>query len=214
MAEIGSLASEMGGVLLIIAVLLSMSVGAGVLAYRVKGRRFFAWFAISALTQGVALTLPVGLLILLGLVDPADWFSETRTITLESVRLLTEMMVVAGIATWLVISFLEQTRWKTCPACDSQVAWRAKTCPHCASSQTITPKNQGKMVPGAYPRLKSRTIHLPVELDRRLSQLTASMRKEGRLSDEAAVSQFVRDILIKANAASAEEQKAEQTEQA
>lgn len=212
MAEIGQILADLGGLLFILAVIFLMSLAAGLVARKVKGRRFTTWFGISALTQLVAIVLPTSFLILLGIIDPANWFGATKAVTFESFRLLAEMSVVAGSATLLVIAFLEQTRWKTCHACQNQVPWAAQYCPHCASSQTITPRSKKKMAPGTYPRLASRTIHLPVELDRRLSQLTASMRKERRLSDEAAVSQFIRDILIRADAA-AEEQDEKQADQ-
>ncbi|MEQ9519781.1 MAG: hypothetical protein RLN89_10120 [Parvibaculum sp.] len=181
--------------MLILAVIFTMSVSAGLFANRVKGRRFSAWFAISAITQSAAIALPAALLILLGIINPADWLGETKAATFESFRLLAEMSVVAGCATLFVIAFLEQTRWKTCSACDNQVPWRATACPHCASSQTVIPEKRGKMDPGAYPRLTSRVVHLPVELDRRLRDLAIPLRQKETLTEEAAVSRLVANIL-------------------
>jgi len=98
-------------------------------------------------------------------------------------------------STLCVLGFLTQTKWKICPACDARIPWRAKTCPECASSQTISPATRAKLKPGAYPRLKARTIHLPVELDKKLRRIARPLKKRLSMTEEAAMSQYIRKLI-------------------
>jgi len=195
MAEFGLDRPEMAGLALLGAVITCFILLAGYFAAHYKGRSAIIWSAIAAGAQFVALVLPISVIALTGLADPHDLVLAGSGSALSTFRLFAEMSVVAGFTTLGVLSFLTQTKWKQCPACDARIPWRSKTCPACASSQTVSPKTRAKLEPGAYPRLKARTIHLPVELDDQLRRVARPLRKRFSMTEEAAVSQFVRKLV-------------------
>lgn len=197
MAEIGLSGTELAGASLLAGTILLFTLLSGTFAARYKGRSAIAWATIAVAAQAVALSLPVAIIGLTGLADPRDLITATNDTDFSTFRLFTEMSTVAGFTTIAVLSFLSQTKWKTCPACENRIPWRARTCPHCASSQTVSPVTTDKLEPGSYPRLKSRTIHLPVELDLRLKKRALPIKKRFSMTEEAAVSQYVRDLLMR-----------------
>ncbi len=186
---------EMAGLSLLATAIGFFVVLTGYFADRYKGRSAIIWAAIAAGAQGVALMLPVTIIALTGLADPRDLILTANGPALSTFRLFAEMSVVAGFSTLCVLGFLTQTKWKICPACDARIPWRAKTCPECASSQTISPATRAKLKPGAYPRLKARTIHLPVELDKKLRRIARPLKKRLSMTEEAAMSQYIRKLI-------------------
>lgn len=184
----------MAGLALLGAVIAGFVVLAGYFAAHYKGRSAIIWSAIAAGSQFVALALPISIVALTGLADLNDLVLTSGGSTLSTFRLFAEMSVVAGFTTLGVLSFLTQTKWKQCPACEARIPWRAKTCPECASSQTVSPATRAKLELGAYPRLKARTIHLPVELDEQLKRIAHPLRKRFSMTEQAAVSQFIRKL--------------------
>jgi len=195
LTEFGVDRPEIAGLALLTAVILAFILLAGYFAAHFKGRSAVIWSAIAAGAQFVALVLPISVIALTGLADPHDLVLVSSGSALSTFRLFAEMSVVAGFTTLGVLSFLTQTKWKQCPACDARIPWRIKTCPACASSQTVSPKTRAKMEPGAYPRLKARTIHLPVELDDQLRRVARPLRKRFSMTEDAAVSQFIRKLV-------------------
>lgn len=195
MAEFGLNWPEIAGVVLLGAVFFTFILAAGFVAATLKGRSILAWGMIAAGAQIVAILLPITIIALTGLADPRDFLTTDGRPDFSTFRLFAEMSVVAGFTTLAVLSFVSQTKWKICQACEAHIPWRDETCPRCASSQTLVPSQNAKMEPGAYPRLTARTIHLPVELDEHLKQSAMPLKKRGRMTEEAAVSQYIRHLL-------------------
>jgi hypothetical protein len=202
MAEFGLSWPEMAGAILLGTVFVTLILVVAFVAGHYKGRSSIAWGLIAAAAQIIALLLPVSIIALTGLADPREMLITDGRLEFSTLRLFAEMSVVAGITTLGVLGFLTQTKWKFCPACDAQIPWRAKTCPQCASSQTESPITTARLEPGAYPRLKARTIHLPVELDEQLKRTAHPLKKRLSMTEDAAISQYVRQLLEELNGAS------------
>ena len=196
MAEFGLNWPELAGITLLASVLVTFILLVVFTAAHYKGRSIIAWAFIAIAAQSVALLLPITIIGLTGLADPRDFVltGDDRP-DFSTFRLFAEMSVVAGLTTLAVLSFLTQTKWKQCPACEAEIPWRAKTCPKCASSQTLSPATSSKLEPGAYPRLKARTIHLPVELDDQLKRIAHPLKKRLSMTEDAAVSQYIRKLV-------------------
>ena len=195
LAEFGLNWSELAGITLLATVFVTFVLLVAFCASYYKGRSSIAWGLIAIAAQSVALLLPITIIGLTGLADPRDFVLAGDRPDFSTFRLFAEMSVVAGLTTLAVLSFLTQTKWKQCPACDAEIPWRAKTCPKCASSQTLSPATSSKLEPGAYPRLRARTIHLPVELDNQLKHIAHPLKKRLSMTEDAAVSQYVRHVL-------------------
>jgi hypothetical protein len=195
LAEFGVLRPDWDGLLLLASVMLVFIVLAAFVASYFKGRSLFLWLGISAAAQTLAIAVPLAVAALTGILDPADLRSTGVAIDFTTFQLFAEMSVVVGITTLVVLSFLTQTKWKNCPACTARAPWRAKTCPACASALPVGIQTTGRHDPGAKPRLRARTIHLPPELDAKLSRLASPKGARSRDTEDAAVSKYVRQLL-------------------
>jgi hypothetical protein len=195
LAEFGVLRPDWDGLLLLASVMLVFIALAAFVASHFKGRSIVVWLGISAVAQTLAIAVPLAIAALTGILDPADLRSAGAAIDFTTFRLFAEMSVVVGITTLIVLSFLTQTKWKTCPACSTRAPWRAKTCPACASPLPAGVQTTGRREPGAHPRLRARTIHLPPELDAKLSRLASPTGARSKNTDDAAVSKYIRQLL-------------------
>jgi ribosomal protein L40E len=195
LAEIGLLRPDWAGVFLLGSVMLLFIVIAVYVASRIKGRSALVWVAISSTAQFAAIIVPLTIAALTGILDPSELGAGGPSLNFTTFRLFAEMSVVAGVSTLGVLSFLTQTRWKTCPACSAHVPWRAKTCPACATSLTVGGKTNSRRAAGDQPRLTARTIHLPLELDKKLKRLAMPKGSRRKTTENAAVSQYIRQLL-------------------
>ncbi len=195
LAEFGVLRPDWDGLLLLTTVMLVFILLAAFVASHFKGRSIFVWLGISAVAQTLAIAVPLAIAALTGILDPADLRSTGAAIDFTTFRLFAEMSVVVGITTLIVLSFLTQTKWKTCPACSARAPWRAKTCPACASPLPVGVQTTMHHDVGAQPRLRARTIHLPPELDAKLSRLASPKGTRSKNTDDAAVSKYIRQLL-------------------
>ena len=195
LAEFGLLQPDWEGLLLLAAVMLVFILLAAFVASHFKGRSILVWAGISTLAQTLAIIVPLSIAALTGLVDPSDMRTTGSAIDFATFRLFAEMSVVVGITTLIVLSFLTQTKWKTCPACTARAPWRAKTCPACGSVLPAGVQTTGRREPGAQHRLRARTIHLPPELDAKLSRLASPKGARSKDTEDAAVSKYIRQLL-------------------
>eukprot|EP00439_Symbiodinium_sp_Y106_P089431 s1_g1967.t1 len=160
-----------------------------------KGRSFLVWAGISTLAQTLAIIVPLCIAALTGLVEPGDLSPSGSIIDFATFRLFAEMSVVVGVTTLIVLSFLTQTKWKTCPACNARAPWRAKSCPACASTLPRDRDKPGRLEPGEQPRLRARTVHIPPELDAKLVRLATPKAAGKQTNVDAAVSKYIRQLL-------------------
>lgn len=195
LAEFGVLRPDWDGLLLLASVMVVFIVLSAFIASHFKGRSILVWLSISTIAQLLAIAVPLAIAALTGILDPADLRSTGAAIDFTTFRLFAEMSVVAGITTLIVLSFLTQTKWKSCPACAARAPWRAKTCPACASALPAGVQTTGRREPGVRPRLRARTIHLPPELDAKLTRLASPNGTRGRNTEDAAVSKYIRQLL-------------------
>lgn len=195
LAEYGVLRPDWDGLLLLGSVALIFIFLSAFVASHFKGRSVLVWLGIAAVAQALAIAVPLTVVTLTGIVDPADLTSTGAAIDFTTFRLFAEMSVVVGITTLIVLSFLTQTKWKTCPACSAKAPWRAKTCPACASPLPVGVQTTERRGPGEQPRLRARTIHLPPELDAKLSRLASPKGMHGRTTEDAAISKYIRQLL-------------------
>ncbi len=195
LAELGVLRPDWDGLLLLVSVMLIFIILSAFVASHFKGRSFVIWLGISAVAQMLAIAVPLVIAALTGIVDPADLQSTGAAIDFTTFRLFAEMSVVVGITTLFVLSLLTQTKWKTCAACSARAPWRAKTCPACASLLPSGIQTTDRREPGAQPRLRARTIHLPPELDAKLLHLASPKGARSKNTDDAAVSKYIRQLL-------------------
>jgi hypothetical protein len=195
LAEFGLLRPDWSGVFLLGGVMAFFILIAIYVASRRKGRSAIVWAAIASAAQLLAIIVPLSIAVLTGLVDPREFAAEGSSIDFSTFRLFAEMSVVAGVSTLGVLSFLTQTRWKTCPACSARVPWRAKTCPACATSLLPGGQISHRPEPGDQPRLTARTIHLPPELDAKLKHLAKPKGSQSKTTEDAAVSKYIRQLL-------------------
>lgn len=185
----------LGSALLVLVILLFVAVTA-FCAARYKGRSASAWAIISAFAQAVALGLPALVLSLSGMIDPREMALDDGAVAASTLRLFSEMSVVAGLSTLAVLGMQVQIKWKTCPACENRIRRRIRLCPHCGAQQPEKRKRRFKrMEPGDYPRLLTRTIHLPHALDGRLMAAARHLSSNKALTEDAAVSQLVRKLI-------------------
>jgi len=185
LAEMGIVRPDWSGVLLLGGVMMFFIGMSVYVASSHKGRSAIVWAAIASAAQLVAIVVPLTIATLTGIVDPRDFTALGSSIDFSTFRLFAEMSVVAGISTLGVLSFLTQTKWKTCPACSAHVPWRARSCPACATS----------LGAGDHPRLTARTIHLPPELDEKLKGLATPKGSRRKTTEDAAVSKYIRQLL-------------------
>ncbi len=195
LAVIGLLQPNWEGVALLATVILVFVMLVAFVARGVKGRSFLVWAGIAALAQALAIIVPLIIAALTGLVEPSDLSPSGSVIDFATFRLFAEMSVVVGITTLIVLSFLTQTKWKTCPACNARAPWNAKSCPACASEFPSSHRAKKRMEPGEQPRLTARTIHIPPELDAKLISLAAPKGRRGKTTVDAAVSRYIRQLL-------------------
>ncbi len=197
LAEIGLLRADWSGIFLLGGVMAFFIVIAIYVASHRKGRSAIVWAGIASAAQLLAIIVPLSIAALTGIVDPRDLAVEGSSIDFSTFRLFAEMSVVAGVSTLGVLSFLTQTKWKTCPACSARVPWRAKTCPACATilASNAQTRSQGRAEPGDQPRLTARTIHLPPELDEKLKHLASPKGSRRKTTEDAAVSKYIRQLL-------------------
>ncbi len=195
LTEIGLLQPNWEGLLLLASVMLVFVLLAAFVASHVKGRSLLVWAGISALAQTLAIIVPLTIAALTGLVEPSELSPSGSIIDFATFRLFAEMSVVVGVTTLIVLSFLTQTKWKTCPACSARVPWRAKSCPACASALPRDQETTHRLEPGEQPRLRARTIHIPPELDAKLVRLAAPKGARGQTNVDAAVSKYIRHLL-------------------
>jgi len=195
LAEISLLRVDWSGIFLLGGVMVLLIVIAIYVASRRKGRSAIVWAAIASAAQLLAIIVPLSIAALTGIVDPRELAAVGSSIDFSTFRLFAEMSVVAGVSTLGVLSFLTQTRWKTCPACSARVPWRAKTCPACATSLASGAQTRGRPEPGDQPRLTARTIHLPPELDEKLKHLATPKGSRRKTTEDAAVSKYIRKLL-------------------
>ncbi len=195
LAEFGLLRPDWEGVLLLASVMLVFILLAGFVARHFKGRSLLVWLGISIAAQTLAIAIPLTIAALTGILDPADLDTQGGAIDFATFRLFAEMSVVVGITTLLVLSFLTQTKWKTCPACSARAPWRAKTCPACASPIPSGVSMLDRREPGEQPQLRARTIHIPPELDAKLLRLASPKGTRTKNTEDAAVSKYIRQLL-------------------
>ncbi len=195
LAELGLLQPNWEGLLLLASVMLVFVLLSAFVASHFKGRSILLWAGIAALAQTLAIIVPLSIAALTGLVDPGDLTPKSSIIDFATFRLFAEMSVVVGVTTLIVLSFLTQTKWKICPACNARAPWRAKTCPACATQLPSGQETESRLEPGEQPRLRARTIHIPPELDAKLIQLSAPKGMRGKTTEDAAVSKYIRQLL-------------------
>lgn len=195
LAEFGLLRPDWDGLLLLGSVMLIFIALSAFVAGHFKGRSILVWLGIATGAQALAIAVPLAVVALTGIVDPSDMSSTGQAIDFTTFRLFAEMSVVVGITTLIVLSFLTQTKWKTCPACATKAPWRAKVCPACASPLPRGTQTTARRDPGEQPRLRARTIHLPPELDAKLSRLASSKGARERTTEDAAISKYIRQLL-------------------
>lgn len=195
LTEIGLLQPNWEGLLLLASVMLVFVLLSALVARQFKGRSLLVWAGISAVAQTLAIIVPLTIAALTGLVEPSDLRPSGAIIDFATFRLFAEMSVVVGITTLIVLSFLTQTKWKTCPACNARAPWRAKSCPACGTQLPSGKETEGRLEPGEQPRLRARTIHIPPELDAKLIRLAAPKSLRGKATEDAAVSKYIRQLL-------------------
>lgn len=172
---------------------------AAFVARHFKGRSLLVWLGISTLAQMLAIVVPLIIAALTGILDPADLRPAGSAIDFATFRLFAEMSVVVGISTLIVLSFLTQTKWKTCPACAIRTPWRARACPACGTALPPGAQTVARREPGQKPRLRARTIHVSPELDAKIKQLAMPKGFRSKTTEDAAVSKYIRQLLEQAD---------------